>query len=228
MVVLRQKEMEKEESRRERRRQEEEEAKVEEEKQTKLKEEEVRTMKTWSKEESQQYVEKFRGDRGDKRCRRCSWFGHMAYQCRREEIEAEREQRGGLQENRWKPLEYRVMRCDKERKAACSIRREAQQMVKCGECGEVGHCLWTCPTKVACPPKGEAQQERKVVCRVCKGENHIVRNCDSYWRWREQELREEVKKLREQREKKLREKVKELKEQKEKGKGEERVVRHTM
>ena len=94
-----------------------------------------------------------------------------------------------------------------------SIRREAQQEVKCWGCGEAGHCLWTCPTKAACPPKGEAQQERKVVCRACKVENHIARNSDSYWRWREQELRK---------------KVKELKEQREKTKGEERVVRCTM
>jgi len=166
-------------------------------------------------------MEKFRGHREDTRYRKCGWFGHMAHHCRREEIEAEREQRGGLQKNRWKPLECRVMRCDEEREAAHSIRREAQQTVKCWGCGEVEHCLWTCPTKAAHPPKEEAQQERKVVCMACKGENHIARNCDSYWRWRKQELREEVKKLRERKEK-------ELKEQREKAKGEERVVRCTM
>ena len=48
MVVLRQKEIEKEESRRQRERDEKE----EEEKQNKLKEEEVRMMRTWSEEES--------------------------------------------------------------------------------------------------------------------------------------------------------------------------------
>jgi len=48
---------------------------------------------------------------------------------------------------------------------------------------------------------------------VCKAENHVARNCNSYWRWREQELRK---------------KVKELKEQRKKAKGEERVVRCTM
>jgi len=52
MVALRQKEMKEEESRRERQRQEEEEAKVEEEKQNRLKEEEIRTMRTWTEEES--------------------------------------------------------------------------------------------------------------------------------------------------------------------------------
>jgi len=100
MVALRQKEIEEEGRERERRQQEEEETKIEEEKQNKLKEEEVRTMSTWSEEKSRRYVEKFRGYRGDARCRKCGWFGHMAYHCRRAEIEAEREQRGRLQENR--------------------------------------------------------------------------------------------------------------------------------
>jgi len=182
MVALRQKGIEEEERGRERQQQEEEEAKMEEEKQNKLKEEEVRTMRTWSKEESQQYVERFRGYRGDTKYRKCGWFRHMAHYCRRAEIEAEREQRGGLQDNRWKLLECRVMRCEEEREAACSIRREAQQAVKCWGCEEVGHRLWTCPTKAACPPKGEAQQEKRMVYTACKGENHIARNCDSYWR----------------------------------------------
>jgi len=93
MVALRQKGIEEEERGRERRQQEEEEAKMEEEKQNKLKEEEVRTMRTWSKEESRRYVKRFRGDT---RCRKCGWFGHMAHHCRRAEIEAEREQKGGV------------------------------------------------------------------------------------------------------------------------------------
>jgi len=61
-------------------------------------------------------MEKFRGYRGDKRCRRCNWFGHMAHQCKREEIKAEREQRGGSGENRWEPLRCRVMACKEERR----------------------------------------------------------------------------------------------------------------
>jgi len=120
------------------------------------------------------------------------------------------------------------MRCDEEREVACSVRREAQQRVKCWGCGEIGHRLWTCPTKVAHPLKGEAQQERRVTCRACKGENHIARNCNNYWRWRELNLREEVKKLREQKIEELTRKVKELKETKEKAQGEERMVRRTM
>jgi len=52
MVALKQKEMEEEERGRQRRQQEKEEEKMEEEKQNKLREEEIRMMRTWSKEES--------------------------------------------------------------------------------------------------------------------------------------------------------------------------------
>ena len=76
-------------------------------------------------------MERFRGYRGDTRCRKCGWFGHMAHHCRRTEIEAERELRGGSYKNRWEPLRCGVMRCDEERKAARSMRREAQQELKC-------------------------------------------------------------------------------------------------
>ena len=92
----------------------------------------------------------------------------------------------------------------------------------------MGHRLWTCPKKAVRPHKGKAQQERKVVCMACKGENHVARNCDSYWRWRELDLREEVKKLRKRKIEELTKKVKELKEMKEKAQEEERVVRCTM
>jgi len=141
MVAMRQKEIDEQEDRKRKEREEEEEKSTEEEKQNKLKEEEIRTMGTWSEEESRRYVERFRGYRGDKRCRKCSWFGHMAHQYRKAEIEAEKEQRRGSQENRWEPLRCRVMRCDEEKEAARSVRREAQQGVKCWGCGEVGHRL---------------------------------------------------------------------------------------
>jgi len=177
MVAMRQKEIDEQEDRRRKEQEKEEERKVEEEKQNRLKEEEIRMMSTWSEKESQQYVERFRGDR---RCKKCNWFGHRAYQRKRREVEAERELRGGSDENRWKLLECRTMRCDEEREAVRSVRREVQQGVKCWGCGEIGHHLWTCPTKAMRPLKGEAQQERKVMCRACKGENHITRNCDNY------------------------------------------------
>jgi len=228
MVVMRQKEIKEQKERKRKKREEKEEKSIEEEKQNKLKEEEVRTMSTWSEEESQRYVEKYRGYRGDRRCKKCSWFGHRAHQCRKEEVKAERELRGGSDENRWKPLECRVMRCDEEREVVCSMRREAQQGVECWGCREVGHRLWTCPKKAMRPYKGKAQQERKVECTVCKGENHIARNCKSYWRWKELNLREEVKELRKQKIEELTKKMKELKEMKKKVQEEERVVRHTM
>ena len=157
-------------------------------------------------------MEKFRGYRGDKRCRRCNWFGHMAYQCRREEIKAEKEQRGESKENRWKPLRCRVMAYEEERRAAHSERRKVQQVMKCWGCGEEGHCLWTCPKKAVRPVRREAQQQ-KLRCAGYGEENHVARNCDGYWRWREQELRK---------------KVKELKEMKEKAKKKKKVVRRTM
>ena len=125
-------------------------------------------------------------------------------------------------------MRCRVMRCDEEREAVRSMRREAQQEVECWGCREVGHCLWTCPKKAARPHKGEVQQERKVVCMAYKGENHIAKNCNSYWRWRKLDLKEEVKKLRKQKIEELTKKVKELKEMKKKAQEEERVVRHTM
>ena len=103
----------------------------------------------------------------------------------------------------------RVMASEEEKMAACSMRREAQQLVKCWGCGEGEHCLWTSPKKVACPAKGEAQQ-RKLRCGKCREENHVTKGCDNYWRWREQELRRKIKELRE------------------KSKGEKRVLRRTV
>jgi len=63
---------------------------------------------------------------------------------------------------------------------------------------------------------------------ACKGENHVARNCKSYWRWRELNLREEVKELRRRKIEELTKKVRELKEIKEKVQKEERVVRRTI
>ena len=100
MVALRQKEIKEEESREESQRQKEKETRVEKDKQNKLKEEEIRVMRNWSEEESWWYMERFRGYRGDIRCRKCRWFGYVAHHCRRVEIEAEREQKGGLCENK--------------------------------------------------------------------------------------------------------------------------------
>jgi len=108
----------------------------------------------------------------------------MAHHCRRTEIEAEKEQKGKLYENRWKLLEYKVMACNEERMVVCSIRREVQQIIKCWGCGKEGHCLWTCPKRVVHPVQGKAQQ-RKLRCVECREENHVAKDCDNYWRWRE-------------------------------------------
>jgi len=66
-----------------------------------------------------------------------------------------------------------------------------------------------CPKKVACPVQGKVQQ-RRLKCAECRKENYVAKNCNSYWKWRERELRRKLKEL------------------KKKAKGEERVVRHTM
>jgi len=169
-------------------------------------------MRNWSAEESREYIKRFREYRRDTRCRKYSWFGHTAHQCRKEEIEAEREQRGRPFENWWEPLKCRVMACEEERVAVCSARREVQQLIRCWGCGKVVHHLWTCPKKVVCPVQGEMQQRsiRKLVCKECKEKNHIARNCDRYWWWREREVKRKLKELRK------------------KPVGEERVLRCTM
>ena len=69
----------------------------------------------------------------------------------------ERELREGFCQNQWSSLRSRVISGEEDQKVACSVRREAQQGVKCWGCGEEGHYLWACPKKVARPQKGEAQ-----------------------------------------------------------------------
>jgi len=95
MVAVKQKEIEEEESREKSRQQKEKEREKEKEKQSKLREEEIRRMEEWIEQESRAYVKRYKGYQRDTRCRKCSWFGHMAHYCRKGEIEAEKEQRGG-------------------------------------------------------------------------------------------------------------------------------------
>jgi len=44
------------------------------------------------------YIEMMRGRRGDYRCHKCGWFGHLARHCRQREILAERRRKseGGI------------------------------------------------------------------------------------------------------------------------------------
>jgi len=179
MVAIRQKKIDEEEKREENRQLKEKEKEEEKEKQNKLRKEEIRTMKGWTEKESQEHVEKYKWYRGDTRCRRCRWFGHIAHYCRREEIKAKREMREGWFENKWELLKCRVMACEEERIEVHFARREVQQLVKCWGCGEEEHYLWTCPRKAVHPEQGKAQQ-RKLVCRECKKKNHVARSCNSY------------------------------------------------
>ena len=106
---------------------------------------------------TQQHLEMYKGYREDrrcKRCKRCNWFGHLAHNYKYKERVAAREQRGGLCENWWNTLRSKVMECEEDRKIAHSLRREVQQEMKCWGCGKVGHCLWACSNKVACPTRG--------------------------------------------------------------------------
>jgi len=80
---------------------------------------------------TQQQLESYKGYRGDRRCKRCSWFGHLACNCEHEERVAAREQREELCGNRWNVLRSRVMGCEEDRRAVHSIRREVQQGMKC-------------------------------------------------------------------------------------------------
>jgi len=54
----------------------------------------------------------------------------MAHHCRRKEIKAEKEQRRGPFENKWKLLKCRVMICNEGRMVAHSTRREALMGIK--------------------------------------------------------------------------------------------------
>jgi len=63
----------------------------------------------------------------------------MACHCQYEEKMRERELREGFCQNWWSNLRSKIMSCEKDRKVAHSIRREAQQEVRCWGCGEVGY-----------------------------------------------------------------------------------------
>jgi len=71
------------------------------------------------------------------------------------------------------------MGCEEDRRAACSIRREAQQEIKCWGYGVVEHCLWECPSKVAHPVKGKVQQKK---VRGVEAKEEVRRE----WHWKKE------------------------------------------
>ena len=71
------------------------------------------------------------------------------------------------------------MGCEEDRKAVHSIRREAQQEMKCWGCGVVGHCLWECPNKAVRPAKGKVQQKE---VRSVGAKEEVKRE----WHWKEE------------------------------------------
>jgi len=70
------------------------------------------------------------------------------------------------------------MGCEEDRRVVHSIRRVAQQRMKCWGCGAIGHCLWECPNKTARPVKRKVQ--KKEVKSV--GAKEEVRRV---WHWKE-------------------------------------------
>jgi len=56
------------------------------------------------------YIEMMRGRRGNCRCHKCGWFGHLAHHCRQKEILAERRRKSEGGDNKFVPLLSKVCR----------------------------------------------------------------------------------------------------------------------
>jgi len=128
-----------------------------------------------------------RGRRGNHRCHKCRWFGHLACHCRQKEILEERKKKSGERGNKFVPLLSKVCRRMEEGNAARPYEGKAQP-TRCWGCGKTGHVLWGCPNRVARPRRAEAQQVRKVErrkCRECGGSNHWEQKCSSVRLWGE-------------------------------------------
>jgi len=68
---------------------------------------------------SREYFEMMRGKREDHRCKKCSWFGHMAYQCRKKEILEERRKKLSGRGNKFALLLSKVCRRMEGGNVAC-------------------------------------------------------------------------------------------------------------
>jgi len=68
------------------------------------------------------------------------------------------------------------------------------------------------------PVREEVQQRNtiKITCHECKGKNHVVRNYQSYWRWREWKVKKELKELKKKKNREMR------------GEENKRVLRYTI
>jgi len=72
------------------------------------------------------YIKIMRGKRGDYCCKKCGWFGHMAYQCRQKEILEERRRKSMYRANKFVPLLSKVCKRMEERNTAYLYERKAQ------------------------------------------------------------------------------------------------------
>ena len=90
--------------------------------------------------------------------------------------------------NKFAPLLSKVCRRMKEGNAVRPYEGKAQP-TRCWGCGEVGHVLWSCPSRAARPRKAEVQYVRKVEkrkkCGECRGNNHWEQRCPSVKLWGE-------------------------------------------
>jgi len=127
------------------------------------------------------YIKMMRGRRGNHRCHKCGWFGHLARHCRQKEILEERRRKSVGGDNKFAPLLNKVCRRMKGEIVARLYEGKVQPMT-CWGCREVGYVLWGCPNRAAQPKRAEAQQVRKVErrkCRECGGDNHWEPKCPS-------------------------------------------------
>jgi len=133
------------------------------------------------------YIEVMRERRGDHRCCKCGWFGHLAHHCRQKEILEKRKRKSMGGGNKFALLLSKVCRRMEGGNAVRPYEGKAQP-TRCWGCEEVGHVLWGCPNRAAQPKKAETQHVRKVEkrkCRECGRDNHWEQKCPLVRLWGE-------------------------------------------